>query len=141
MAFEELSGSEAALLGLLGASLFFIVLIGIIVYVYMGFAYMAIARKAKLSAPGIAWIPSIGPNIIAFRISKMHWWPWILFAGFFIPVISVICSILFTVFTVIWHWKLFEKVGRPGWWAILWLIPIVNLVLVGIAAWGKSKNK
>jgi hypothetical protein len=37
-------------------------------------------------------------------------------------------------------WKTFEAVGRPGWWAIFMIIPILNivyLVFLGIAAWGK----
>jgi hypothetical protein len=34
-------------------------------------------------------------------------------------------------------WKIAEAVKRPGWWGILLIIPIVNLVVIGLMAWGK----
>ena len=114
------------------------ILISIAIYVYMGFAYMAMGRKAKLKTPELAWIPGVGPLILAFQASKMHWWPWLLLIGTIIPVIGFAFSITFMVFAIIWHWKMFEAVKRPGWWAILLLIPVVGLVMVGIAAWGKK---
>ena len=115
-------------------------IVAVAVYVYMAFAYMAIARKNKQSSPGLAWIPGVGPLIIAYRASKMHWWPWLLLIGFFIPFVNWLFAIAFAVFGVIWNWKLFEAIKRPGWWAIFMVIPILNivfLVFVGIAAWGK----
>ncbi len=127
--------------GLLGAILAFIAIflvIGILIYVYLGFAFMAIGKKVKLSAPGLSWIPFVGPAIIAFRASKMHWWPWLLIIGVFLPWIGFIFSIAFTVFAVIWQWKMFEVIGKPGWWALLCLIPVVNLILYGVAAWSKE---
>ena len=114
------------------------ILISIAIYVYMGFAYMAMGRKAKLKTPELAWIPGVGPLILAFQASKMHWWPWLLLIGTIIPVIGFAFSITFMVFAIIWHWKMFEAVKRPGWWAILLLVPVVGLVMVGIAAWGKK---
>ena len=48
---------------------------------------------------------------------------------------------VFSVFSFIWMWKLFEAVKRPGWLPLLSLIPfaggLVFLVLSGIAAWGE----
>ena len=120
------------------AFLMVIIFVSIIVYVYSGFAYMAIAKRAKLPTPGLAWIPVIGPTLIAFQTAKMPWWPWLLLAGFVLPVLSILCAIVFAVYSTIWSWKMFERVGRPGWWAILCLLPIVNLVMIGIAAWGKK---
>jgi uncharacterized membrane protein YhaH (DUF805 family) len=55
-----------------------------------------------------------------------------------IPVIGFVFSIAFAVFMVIWQWKMFEAIKKPGWWALLCLLPIVNLVLYGVAAWGKK---
>jgi uncharacterized membrane protein YhaH (DUF805 family) len=109
-------------------------------YIYLGFAFMAIGKRAKLKNPGLAWIPGVGPLIIAFQIAKMPWWPWLLLIGVFIPAIGGLFSLAFTVFAVMWHWKMFEKLKRPGWWAILALIPVLNLVLYGITAWGKTKK-
>lgn len=132
-------------LAFLATIMIFVVLFLVALYVYMSFAYMAIAKKNKQSSPGIAWIPGVGPSIIAYRAAKMHWWPWLLIIGIFIPVsfISTICAIAFGVFNVIWHWKLFEAIKKPGWWSIFMIIPVLNIVfyvLIGVAAWSKSPS-
>ena len=137
MALDFLSGG---LIGLLVGMLVVAVIIGIGLYVYLSLAFMTIGKKAKLTSPGLAWIPGIGPLIISFQAAKMHWWPWLLLVGAFIPVIGFLFSLTFMVFTVIWKWKMFETIERPGWWAIMQLIPIVGLIFLGIAAWGNSKR-
>ena len=135
MVLEEsaMGGLFALAIGLV----IFVIAVMIALYIYMSLAFMAIAKKAKLSSPGIAWIPGFGPIIIAFRASEMHWWPWLLLIGCFIPIVDIFAGIAFTVFTIIWIWKMFEEIKKPGWWAILMLIPVVNLVMMGIAAWSK----
>jgi len=138
MAYESLIAG--GIWAFLAAMLMVFVFIAIGLYIFLGFAFMAIGKKAKLKSPGLAWIPGVGPLIIAFQTSKMHWWPWLLLIGYFIPWISWIATTAFAVFAVIWQWKMFEKVKRPGWWAILCLIPVLNLILYGIAAWGKAKK-
>ena len=52
------------------------------------FVYMAIGRKAGFSSPGLAWIPVVGPAIVASQVAEMHWWPILLLLAFFIPVIN-----------------------------------------------------
>ncbi len=142
MAFEDSLISSFLLLGVGILFLFFI--FAIAMYVYMSFAFMAMGRKAKLKTPELAWIPFIGPQLIAFQAAKMHWWPWLLWSTLvisWIPGLNVIyfaAILLFSVYGVIWQWKMFERIKRPGWWALLCLIPLVNLVLYGIAAWGKN---
>ncbi len=126
------------LLALFAGMMVAAIIVGIAGYIYMGFAFMAIAKKAKLKSPGLAWIPCVGPMIIAYQTSKMHWWPWLLFIGCVIPIVNIFAMIALAVFFIIWMWKTFEAVKKPGWWAILHLIPIVGLVMVGIAAWSKN---
>ena len=42
----------------------------------------------------------------------------------------------------IWWWiKIAEARGRPGWWGVLIVIPLVNFVIIGILAWGSSVKK
>ena len=137
MALDILSGG---LLALIAGILIFVILIAIALYIYSSLAFMAIGRKAKLSSPGLAWIPGVGPFIISFQASKMHWWPWLLLIGTLIPVAGFIFFLVFLVFATIWRWKMFERIKSPGWWAIMLLIPIVNLVFMGIAAWGDAKE-
>lgn len=127
-----------AILALFAGLIVLFVIIMIAVYVYLSLAFMAIGKKAKVSSPGLAWIPAFGPAIIAFKTAKMHWWPWLLLVGYLIPTIGGILVLAFWIFTIVWGWKMFEKVHRPGWWSILMIIPVVNLVLIGVAAWSKN---
>jgi hypothetical protein len=120
-----------------GIIMFFVVLM-IAIYIFISLAFMAIGKRAKLKTPELAWIPGVGPLIIAFQTSKMHWWPWLLLIGVFIPFLNFIAMIVFAVFAVIWQWKMFETIKRPGWWSLLCLITPVNIVLYSIAAWGKK---
>ncbi len=131
-------GLTSGLIGLIFAFLFIFFILMAVLYIYTSLAYFAVAKKARLKTPGLAWIPAVGPMIIAYQSSNMHWWPWLLLIGFLIPFVGIIAIIIFAVYSVIWHWKMFETIGKPGWWAILSLIPIVNLVLIGIAAWSKK---
>lgn len=135
------AGSGAFLPALIAMGIIFIFLFALImlaVYVYYGFAYMSLAKKLKQKSPGLAWIPFVGPLIIEFKASKMHWWPWLLLIGFMIPFIGMIAMIIFCIFSIIWLWKMFEAVKRPGWWALLSLISPLKLIFVGIAAWTKK---
>lgn len=95
-------------------------------YVYLSFAFMTIGRKTKDSTPELAWIPFIGPLIIAFRASEMHWWPWLLLIGFFIPLLNFIAMPVFFGYTVAWMWKTFKVVDCPGWWS---LTPVLAFVV------------
>lgn len=132
----SIQGLWAFMMGLL----VFFLIVGIGLYIYLSLAFMAIGKKAQLSSPGLAWIPVVGPAIIAFQASGMHWWPWLLIIGIVIPFVGFLFSIAFAVFGVIWQWKMFEKIGKEGWWALLCLIPVVNLILYGIAAWSKDSG-
>ena len=106
-------------------------------YIYISWAYMDIGRKARIENPGLAWIPFIGPMLVVFIASEMHWWPWLLsLVAVFVSVVAFVASPVFIVYSIIWKWKTFEFVKKPGWWAILTLIPIINLVIIGIVAWG-----
>ena len=148
---EEILGSEglvammgiieglSAIIGIMFFIIFIIfIFISIVLYIYLSIVYKAIAKKANLSSPNLALIPGFGPLIIAFQASKMHWWPWLLLIGGLIPFVNLLAGLAFFVFFLIWHWKMFEAIKKPGWWALLLIIPIVNLVIIGVAAWSKD---
>ena len=120
-----------------------IIVFSLIIYIYMSLAFMAIGKKTNYPSPGLAWIPMVGPALIASKTANMHWWPILLLIGMVIPFIGGLASLAFTVFFIIWMWKTFEAVGRPGWWAIFQIIPILNIVwfvFIGIAAWGNAES-
>ena len=129
----------AALVGV-GMVLFAILMLFVVaVYIYTSIVFVRIAKKTGIKPEGIAWIPVVGPALITSRIAKMHWWPILLLIGFFIPpMLSFAAAVTFTVFFTMWSWKMFEKLRRPGWWALLCLISPVNLVLLGIVAFSKK---
>ena len=114
------------------------IVILLLLWVYVSLAFMTIGKKTNHPSPAIAWIPLIGPALISNRAAKMHWWPILLLIGGFIPYVGILFILAFMVFFIIWMWKTFEALGRPGWWALLLLAPFVNYVLLGIAAWGSN---
>lgn len=125
------------------------ILIGIIVWVYTSYAFMVIAQKTKYPTPGIAWIPGIGPMIIAAQVAKMHWWPILLILLFWIPFVNFVAMIVLVVYMVLWMWKVAEARKHPGWWGLLasigGVIPIIGqivaLVFLGMIAWNDQPTK
>ena len=114
--------------------------IGVIFYVYIALTLMTVAKKLGDKQPWLAWIP-VANLVLLARLAKMHWWPVLLLIGLFIPFLNFLASIALAVFLIIWQWKICEARNRPGWWAILQIIPVVGgiwaLVMWGILAWGK----
>lgn len=91
-------------------------------YVYTSFAFMSIGKKANDSMSGLAWVPIVGNYLIATRATQMPYWPLFLFIGLGIPIIQFLFYVILIPFKIIWHWKVFEKMGWPGWWI---LVPII----------------
>lgn len=173
------SGPFGQLSGLITGLAVVIILVFLALYVYLSLAYSKIATKANLGNPGIAWMPSMGKLAITYQISKMHWWPFAaLTAGLSIgylvlmlglnslgmmllgAIILYATIILFTVVSIVWHWKTYQAVGKPGWWILAPIIAtfvgiiiailspiagvivmaiglISHLVFIGIAAWSE----
>ena len=67
------------------------------------------------------------------QIAKVPWWTLLIvvFAGF-IPVVGTVASLGVTIW---WWWKIAEARKKPGWLSLLLLIPIVNLIVIGVLAW------
>ncbi len=141
----EIPGAELAFLeGLMAMAAGAFVLFGLLflaIWIYQGFAWMKMAEKTKTSNGWMAFIP-IANMVLLANIARMHWWPVLLILVSWIPVLGQLAMLALTVFMFIWMWKAFEKVGRPGWWPLLSIIPVVGtiiyLILLGIAAWGKK---
>lgn len=148
----------------LGIMIFLLVLFGG-VYIYTSLAYKGIADKNRKTDSGIAWNPIIGPLFVAFRSSDMPGWPWLLLAVpvvllviiqsllnkmvlslstsglgsiIVLAVIGGISLLIFLIEVLVWHWKMFKSVRKPGWWAIapgiLYLISIIFLVLATLSS-------
>lgn len=132
----------------------------------MSLVYTEIGKKNNQISPGLAWIPLIGPIIICARASKMSWLPLLphvfvnliaiiipfnvnsVFNGsgtmsstiiFFLIIVFVITAFS-TIYLLIMRWKMFRAIRRPGWWAIMLMIPGVSVIFLLIAALGKSST-
>lgn len=137
---EQLAGGFG-LISFFGGALGALFVAGIIVailsviglYLYTALCYMALSRKLGYKkGRWLAWIPIINMFLIPILAKKYWAWGFILL----VPIANI-------VFFVLWHWKIFERVGRPGWWTLLVFLPkvgfIVFLVMLGIAAFGKKR--
>ncbi len=125
MAYGDLGGMMA----FLGAYLVVVAAF----YVYGALALMTIAKRTKTPNAWFAWIPVLNLYLIT-QIAGVPWWT--LFA-FVLGVIPIIGTLLVIGVSVWWFWKVAEARGKPGWWGILMLVPVVNLIILGILAWGE----
>ncbi len=133
-----------------------VILLGL--YIYTSIVYMCLARKTGESPAWLAWIPVANIYLWA-KIARVHWWP-IVFV--LLPVLTVLLIIVgvysltlvalswlgvivWVFVSFFWHIKIFDRVGRPEWWALSLFLPgmgsILFLIFLGMAAWGKSVTK
>ena len=131
----DLFMSDTAALGTLmalgAAFVLFVVILVLAIYVYFAIALMAIAKKTNTEPAWLAWIP-IANVYLMIKIAGLEWW-WIF--GLLLPIVPILGTLAELVWTVYIWWKISMKRGYPGWWGILMLIPVVNLIMVGIIAW------
>ena len=109
-------------------------------YVYHSLAWVAIARKMKYKKAWLAWIPFAGSSM-RLQLGKFHW------AWIFLILIPIAGWIALGVLLTISSWRIFEKLGHPGWLSLsipLMFIPFVSwigfiayFVTIGIVAWKK----
>ncbi|MDA3836660.1 MAG: hypothetical protein PF542_03480 [Nanoarchaeota archaeon] len=127
-------------LAFVGIMIFFISMIIIAFYVYTALAWQTIAKKSGYKRPWLAWIPLANIAMI-LELGGFHW-AWVFLAAtIVIPFVGIIGVLALVVLSIIAHWRIFEKIGYPGWLAILSLINIAYLIIIGIVAWEKKTYK
>lgn len=131
-------------LALAGAFLFVMVIVMIAVYIYSAIALMAIAKRTNTPNGWLAWIPIANIYLMTQIGKQSGWWTLGILVAF-IPVLGTLAVLALIIFL---GWHIAIALNRPNWWGILLAIPIVNLVIMGIMAWGanpagttKSKKK
>ena len=81
----------------------------------------------------------------------MHWGSWLLYVPMIFgailgdeflaaDVLYFVSGGVFLVYAIIWYWKMFIAVNRPGWWALMIFIWPVLLILIEVAAWGGNSE-
>ncbi len=110
-------------------SILIIIAIIVIFYVYFALALMSIAKRTNTKNPWLAFLP-IANLYLMTQIAKVSWLTLFLT---FIPLVNI--------FIMVWlYWKIAKNLNRPGWFSLLLLIPIVNLIILGIMAWGGKEK-
>ena len=123
------------------------VFVGLILYIYMAICLMSIAKKTNTPHPWLAWIP-LANVFLMTMIAKKHWW-WalilllsyciaMLLLGGGLNLITLILCAISIIFTILIWIGICQARNRPGWWAVLLFIPLVNLVIIGILAFSKK---
>ena len=123
--------------------LMFFLVVFFVVYSYTALALMTVAKRLKQENAWYAWVPILNYVLMA-QIAKMPWWPVLLVLGGGLPWIGILFTIAGTVYVAALIWKICEARGKPGWWAVIAIIPIVgwvwSFILWGILAWGKDQT-
>ncbi len=112
------SGAGGAFLAFL---FWFLMAIGF--YVYGSIVLMKIAKKTNTPNSWMAWVPVLNLYLLCQIAGKSIIW----FVMFFLPFINIVAMV------VLWS-AIAEKKGRPAWWGVLMLVPVVNVVIPGILA-------
>ena len=114
---------------------FFVVfLIGFLaVYIYTALALMAIAKKTKTQNSWMAWIPIANYYLITQMAGLSGLWTLILLA----VLIPNLGGLVVMGITIWMFWRIAQDIDMPGWTSLLLLIPVLNLVILGIYAWKK----
>jgi len=114
--------------------MFFILIFGVALYIYYGFAFSTIAKKLKYKQDWLAWIPIANLFLLPILAKKQWQWGFLLF----VPIANI-------VFAIIWLWAIYERRKYPGWLSLIpiamiipmigWLAGIAQLIVIGFVAW------
>ncbi|MEK6886753.1 MAG: hypothetical protein AABW88_02885 [Nanoarchaeota archaeon] len=105
----------------------------IAVYIYSAFALMAIAKKTRTTPLWFAWVPILNV-VLVLKMAKIKW-TWVF--ALFLILIPVMGKMLIAAGIVYVWWKICKHMHKPEWYAILMIVPLVNLIVLGYLAWGK----
>ncbi|MFA6919216.1 MAG: DUF5684 domain-containing protein [Patescibacteria group bacterium] len=75
----------------------------------------------------MAWIPVANIFLIIKCADRPYWW----FLLFFVPILNIVVGVLLWVYIC-------QRLGHPGWLAILMLISPLNLIVMGYLAFANS---
>jgi len=123
------AGIMAALFG--GTMLFVSIIFSIGMYVYISLTLMKTAQKLGMENAWYAWIPILS-TVLLFKMGDQN--PWLILLTLIPGIGSLKVLILSTIATM----KICEKRGYDKLLGLLMLVPMANLVLLGMLAWGKK---
>ncbi len=134
---EEETGVLAGLLGggaliFGGVMLVFSIIISLSLYVYTSLALMNIAKKMDQENTWFAWVPILN-TVLLFKMGDQN--PLLLL----LLLIPGIGALIVGIFSIISLMNICEKRGYDKLLGLLALVPLANLILIGVLAWGKKE--
>lgn len=137
---SDLASNEEVTAAFLGSiafiSSFFLIFLflGLGTYIFYALALMTLAKRLDYDNSWFAWIPILNIALL-FKIGDMN--------PLFVLLILVpgVGGLLITVITVIAMMNICEKRGYEKLLGLLNLVPIANIILIGVLAWGENNTK
>lgn len=118
---------------ILGTILVVGLVVGLALYIYMAWALMTIGKKLNVEPTWLAWIPIVN----LFYVPKLAGYEWYYGFLWLLGMVPILGFLVSPALTIWWFWKISEARKKEGWMGILMIIPIANLVVLGILAWSK----
>ena len=137
MALTQLDPATLASGGVLAAILALgavFMVVALAVYIYSAIALMFIAKKTGTPNGWLAFIPIANVYLVTQMAGISGWWTLIVLA----PMIPFIGGLAMMAAMIWMFWKVAEEIKFPGWTSLLLILPLVNLVILGIWAWAKK---
>lgn len=132
MVLEDVVWSSLAV-GLLA----FILFAFLALYIYVALVLQTIAKKTKTKNSWMAWLPVFNLYLMVKSAKLPGWY----FFGFFLFLIPFAGAFLAAAFGIYVWWKISEQRNHPGWFSLLFLVPILGFVMMGVIAWAKGTQK
>jgi len=119
---------------IIGSAIFgFLLIVGLIAYIYSSFCLYLIAKKTGQGPAWWAWVPIANAFLMCKIASLSYWWLLGFFAGL-IPYIGILASLLLSGY--FWYRMALAR-NKPGWVGILVCIPLAGLVIMGYLAFSE----
>lgn len=133
---SELSEGAAAAMGTFGllfggVMLVFSLAVSLAMYVYTSLALMNIAKKLEEENAWFAWVPILNMALL-LKMGMQN--PWLIL----LVLIPGLGALIVAILSIIATMKICERRGYDKLLGLLSLVPVANLVLLGILAWGKK---
>jgi len=116
-------------MGLLAGLGIMIYLIAFALYIFTSLCLFLIAKKLNVPTPWTAWIPVIQVWTFVSSANKAWWWILLLL----VPIVNTIVGVYLWICIT-------ENLGRNKWLGLLMLLPLINLVFLGILAFSKTEQ-
>jgi Family of unknown function (DUF5684) len=115
---EGYEAVDSGLLASLGAMLFVFGIIGLAVYIFIGWCMMKIADKTGTENGWWGFIPILNVLLILDIAEKPRLWALVLI-GYLIPIVNILVGLaVFGGLIYLWM-EIAEKLGKPKFWGII----------------------